>query len=101
MANGELTPTQRRYLKRLAHPLKALLQMGKDGPSPGFITQLEEQIGIHELIKLRVLNNCELTRQEIEAPIKAAGINIVQRVGHVYTVFRQRVDDSQLSLPER
>jgi RNA-binding protein len=97
--DGELTSTQRRFLKRLAHSLKPLLQIGKEGPSQAFIAQLSEQIGIHELIKVRVLNNCESTREEIEASIKAADIAIVQKVGHVYTVFKQRQEDSQLSLP--
>jgi len=100
MAEMQVTPTQRRYLKRLAHSLKPLLQIGKEGPSPAFMAQLQEQVGVHELIKVRVLNNCEHPRADIEATIRAAEIAIVQKVGHVYTVFKQREKDSQLSLPE-
>ena len=95
-----LIPVQRRYLKQLAHHLKALLQMGKEGPSGGFLTQLQEQIEIHELIKVRILNNCEFKKPEIEAAIGSVGITLVQKVGHVYTVFRQREENSQLSLPQ-
>lgn len=100
MADSDLTPTQRRYLKRLAHALKPLLQIGKEGPSQAFMAQLQEQIGVHELIKVRVLNNCEFSRSDIEAAIRAAEIAIVQKVGHVFTLFKQREKDSQLSLPK-
>ncbi|MDJ0837625.1 MAG: ribosome assembly RNA-binding protein YhbY [Acidobacteriota bacterium] len=95
-----LNSAQRRYLKQLAHHLKPLLQMGKDGPSAGFIGQLNEQIENHELIKIRILNNCEYTKSEIETAFAGAGITLVQKVGHVYTVFRQKEEDSQLSLPK-
>ena len=96
-----LTSAQRRYLKRLAHHLKPLLQMGKEGPSAGFIAGLEDQVGVHELVKIRILNNCEHSRDEIEAAIGAVGVTVVQKVGHVYTVFWQRQEDSQLTLPTK
>ena len=55
---------------------------------------------MHELIKIRILNNCEYTKAEIEGAFGEAGITLVQKVGHVYTVFRQREEDSQLTLPK-
>ena len=95
----QLTSAQKRYLKQLAHHLKPLMQIGKDGVSPPFVKQLLEQLDAHELIKLRVLNNCESTREEIEAPLLAADVALIQKVGHVYTVFKQRPRDSQIRLP--
>jgi len=96
-----LSTAQRRYLKQLAHHLKPLLQLGKEGPSEGFITQLEEQIHAHELIKIRVLNNCEYTAEEIETPFAAAGITLVQKIGNVYTVYRGREEKPYINLPKR
>ncbi len=96
-----LTPSQRRHLKQLAHNLKPLLQMGKEGPSSAFMAQLLEQIAAHELIKIRVLNNCEATVDEIERPITEADMTIVQKVGHVYTVYKQREEKSRVNLPKR
>lgn len=100
MSALELTSAQRRYLKQLSHHLKPLLQMGKEGPSPSFIKQLTEQINAHELIKIRILNNCEFTKEEIETPINDAGITLVQKVGHVYTVYRRRDEDPDINLPK-
>jgi len=99
LAVTQLNSAQRRYLKQLAHHLKPLLQLGKDGPSAAFLAQLQEQLAAHELIKMRVLNNCEFSRDEIETPIQRSGVVIVQKVGHVYTLFKQREKDSQLNLP--
>lgn len=94
-----LTAKQRRYLKGLAHPLKPLMQMGKDGPSPAFLKELDEQVGAHELIKVRILNNCEAERADIIQAIEDHGIAVVGRIGHVLTVFRQKEEDSLVSLP--
>jgi len=99
MEQIDLTPGQRRHLKRLAHHLKPLLQMGKDGPSAAFLKQLQEQVEAHELIKVRILNNCEHTREEITNGFKSAGIAMVQKVGHVYTVFQQKEEGSQVIFP--
>lgn len=96
-----LTPSQRRHLKQLAHSLKPLLQMGKEGPSPAFMAQLIEQLTAHELLKVRVLNNCEATADEIEQPMINAEITIVQKVGHIYTVYKQREEKSRVNLPKR
>ncbi len=96
----ELTPAQRRYLKSLAHPLKPLLQIGKIGPSEKFIKELTEQLAAHELIKVRVLGNCLSDSSEIENAVRSAGVTVVQKIGHVYTFFRQREEDSQVSLPK-
>ena len=96
-----LTPTQRRYLKQIAHPLKPLLQMGKDGPSADFMRNLNEHIELHELIKVRILNNCLSGKDEITGALDMAEVTVVQKVGNVYTVFKQKEKDSQLALPKR
>ncbi len=101
MAVHTLSATQRRHLKRLAHHLKPLLQLGKDGPSPQFLSQLAEQLAAHELLKMRVLNNCEFTAEEIETPIRRHGVAIVQKVGHIYTLFKQREKNSRVELPAK
>ena len=99
MAAKQLSPNQRKYLKQLAHPLKPLVQIGKDGVTPNFVRNLLEQIGIHELIKARILNNCLDDVSDIQAEIEAAGITVVQKVGHVFTLFLQREKESQINLP--
>lgn len=96
-----LTPTQRRFLKQHAHHLKPLVHMGKEGPTREFFIGLREQLEAHELIKVRVLNNCLFSDDQIREAIANEGITLVQKVGHIYTVFKQKVDDSWFELPKR
>ena len=99
MAAKQLTSAQRRYLKQLAHPLKPLVQIGKEGVTPNFIRNLLEQIGIHELIKVRILNNCLDDVRDMQGEIENAGITVVQKVGHVFTLYMKREKESQINLP--
>jgi RNA-binding protein len=94
-----LNSKQRRYLKQLCHHLKPLMQMGKDGASPKFIKELDEQLDHHELLKIRILNNCEWEKSAIEDALAKAEITLVQRVGHVMTVFKLKEEDPEITLP--
>lgn len=100
MHSQKLTSTQHRYLKQQAHHLKPLMQMGKEGPTPSFTTALGEQLLAHELLKFRVLNNCLASKEDICAMVANAEARLIQQVGHVYTVFKQRTEDSWFKLPK-
>ena len=96
----KLSSAQRRYLKQLAHHLKPLLQLGKEGPSPKFVREVVTQLDSHELLKMRVLNNCMAPASDIVAALEEQDVTVVQKVGHVYTLFLQREQDSEISLPD-
>jgi len=49
-----LTPAQNRFLRGVAHDLKALLQIGGKGVTPAFLAELDEVLERHELIKVKV-----------------------------------------------
>lgn len=100
MASNELTSAQRRYLKQQAHHLKPLLQMGKDGATPAFGKALDEQLAAHELVKFKILNNCLASSDEIKSIITSLDAALIQKVGHIYTVFKQRPEDSWFTLPK-
>ena len=100
MAEPGLNPTQRRYLKQLAHPLKPLLQIGKEGCSQAFLAQLLEQLGVHELIKIRILNNCMASPEAIREALIQADIALVQKVGHVLTVYKKNEENPKIPMPK-
>jgi RNA-binding protein len=95
-----LTGKQRSYLKGLAHNEKALMQLGKEGLSEGFISQLDALLESHELIKVSVLDN------SLEDP-KAAAIEVcealkaeyVQSIGNKFTIYRQSKTDPMIEIP--
>lgn len=96
----QLTPAQRRFLKQVSHEIKPLMQMGKDGPTEAFMTQLVEQLTAHELIKIRVLGNCLTPPETIERAFAAHAVTMVQKVGHVITVFKQKQRNSNFDLED-
>ncbi len=95
MNDLQLSGAQKRNLKSNAHHLKALVQMGKDGASQGFVKELDSQLKIHELLKFRVLNNCLEEADAIKSAIEQADAIFIQKVGNVWTVFRKRHEDSE------
>ena len=94
MSEMTLTGSQKRQLKAVAHHLKALVLIGKEGASKGFESELDAQLKIHELMKVRILNNCLDSPEIVKQAIERTGAVVLQQVGHVITVFRKRHGDS-------
>ncbi|MDW7663107.1 MAG: ribosome assembly RNA-binding protein YhbY [Bacillota bacterium] len=85
-----LTGKQRSYLKGLAHSLKPLAQLGKEGLSEGFINQLSELLDLHELVKVNVLDNSSEDAQEVALEaVKLLDAEFVQCIGHKFIIYRQ------------
>ena len=59
-----MTGKQKRYLRALAHPLKPVVNLGKQGLSQETRHEIEVQLLDHELIKLKVLDSCPFTKKE-------------------------------------
>jgi len=49
-----LTPKQRQFLKALAHPLAAVVRVGKGGITPAVVAETKRSLDAHELIKIRI-----------------------------------------------
>ena len=51
----ELDGFQRRHLRGLAHPLKPVVMIGKEGLTEAVVAKTEAELVAHELIKIRFL----------------------------------------------
>ena len=60
-----LTGKQRSYLKGLANAVPAIMQVGKAGITDSLITQVDEYLEQHELVKGSVLKNALFTAREV------------------------------------
>ena len=47
-----LNPKQRQYLKGLAHSLKPIFQIGKEGITDGLLRSIEDSFNSRELLKV-------------------------------------------------
>lgn len=85
-----LTALERKQLRGLAHQLRPLLHVGKDGLSEAVVRQLDSALTSHELVKVKFLASDREQK-------RAAGVAIEERlhcelaglIGHVAIVFRQ------------
>ncbi len=95
-----LTSSQNRFLRGMAHDLKALLQTGGKGVTPAFLAELDEVLERHELVKVKVAAEDRESRDAMIEDITArSGAALVQRIGHVAVLYRPSKDKRQIVLP--
>ena len=61
----KLTSKQRAFLKKKAHELNPIVRIGKDGLQETVIESILSAIDSRELIKVKILQNCETEKEEI------------------------------------
>jgi len=86
-----LSEKTRRELRGRGHALKPVVSIGNAGLSPAVLRELELSLEHHELMKLRI-GGAERAqrRQMIEAICRQLGAELVQAVGHVALIYRER-----------
>lgn len=95
-----LTSAQNRFLRGMAHDLKALLQTGGKGVTPAFLAELDEVLERHELVKVKVgAEDRDVRDAMIGDIIEQTGATLVQRIGHVAILYRPARDKRQIVLP--
>ncbi|MGB3392184.1 MAG: ribosome assembly RNA-binding protein YhbY [Stenotrophomonas sp.] len=95
-----LTPAQNRFLRGMAHDLKALLQIGGKGVTPAFLAELDEVLERHELVKVKVAaEDREVREAMVAALVETSGGALVQRIGHVAVLYRPAKEKRQIILP--
>ena len=97
----ELTSKQKKYLKGLGHPLKPVIQIGKEGVSKKFVANLEDCLDHHELIKIKVLENAPAEKGELATKIekKTKGC-VAQIIGKTLLFYRPFKENPEIKLPK-
>ncbi|MBE7056275.1 MAG: ribosome assembly RNA-binding protein YhbY [Ruminococcaceae bacterium] len=85
-----LTSKQRAKLRSQANDMETILQVGKDGIGDTLLKQIDDALTAREMIKIRVLNNQELTSREIADEISSqVDCDVVQVIGTRIVLFRR------------
>lgn len=97
-----LSNNQKKYLKKLAHPLKPVFQVGKTGVHDQFIDEIDHVLEKRELIKVQFLQNT------FEDPVAAGeeisertGSELVQVIGHTAIFYRQSKEHRRIECPKK
>ena len=82
-----MTGKQKSYLRSLAHELKPVFQIGKDGVNDNMLTDIRSYLNKHELMKISVLQNCMMELDEIAEALEECGFNVIQVIGKTIVVY--------------
>jgi RNA-binding protein len=98
-----LTSKQKSYLRGLGHHLAVKAMLGKEGISEQVLRTVEETIVAHELVKVKIQENCPHERHEAAELLAAASrTQLVQVLGRTLLLFRPNPDlpaDRRIDLP--
>jgi len=84
-----LTGKQKRHLRGLGHGLKPVILIGKKEVDQALIAETGAALAHHELIKVKVLENCPLDRHEAaDALSEATGSDVAQVLGKTFLLYR-------------
>lgn len=93
---------QRAYLKSLAHHKDAVFQIGKNNLTPEITKAIDEYLEVHEIIKITVLNNCEMDLKEIAEMIESrTHSETVQIIGRKIVLYRKSKTKPVIELPKK
>ena len=95
-----LSNGQKKYLRGLGHALNPIMQIGKEGLSKAFETQLVQALRDHELVKVKILQNAPITKEEAnEVFLNAKYATLVQRIGKTFLLYSPHPDEPGIQLP--
>lgn len=96
-----LTKTQREYLRKRAHDLNPVVQVGKNGLSDNLFASVEQALDAHELIKIKFQDFKEEKRELAEQIVEATGGSLIAIIGNIAIVYREQRDPElrRIALP--
>lgn len=97
----ELTGAQARYLRGLGHHLDPIVQIGKEGITPGVIQAVKEALLAHELVKVRLLQEAPIDRKEAGSELaKQAVCSLAQTLGRTVLLYKRHPNKPKIVLPK-
>ncbi len=100
----ELTSRQKKYLKGLGHKLSPLILIGKEGISESLIEATQTELLHHELIKVKVGNNSDVSKQDAAQHLpeltKSALVQLIGKTLLLYKKNPKRPKDKRIYLPK-
>lgn len=102
MSDPILTSKQRAHLRGLAHALKPLVHVGKEGVTVPTIRAVRDAFNKRELLKVRVLESAPASARAVAEALAAEveDARVVQVVGRTVTLYRPDPDAPVIRLPK-
>ena len=95
-----LTGKQARHLRALAHEMKPVVQVGKNGLTDGLCLELDSALLAHELLKVRFGGETPASAEEFETFVNTRlGATVAQVIGKIVLIYRAHPDKPRIKLP--
>lgn len=97
----QLTSAQRQFLRKLAHALKPVVQIGKSGLSDKVFATVDQQLDSHELIKVKFVDFQDQKREFAQEIADKSTGELIAVIGNIAIIYRQHSDPEkrQIHLP--
>jgi RNA-binding protein len=89
---AELTGARKKHLRGLAHHLKPVVQIGKNGLTEPVLASVHQALDDHELVKVRLADPRGRKRELAAEIAERSGSVQVGLVGNVVTLYRRQPD---------
>ena len=97
----KLSKKQIQFLKGEAHSLKPVVQLGANGFTEGVLAEIENALGIHELIKIKIpAEDREELQLYVAAIIRESKAEKIQLIGKTLVLYKQG-EDPKIELPKK
>lgn len=90
-----LSSSQRKYLRGLAHPLNPVVMVGHGGVSESVMAEVEQALNVHELIKIRFHEFKDEKETLCAEIVKHSDAAVAGIIGHVAILYRPQRDLSK------
>ncbi|MCC8191529.1 MAG: YhbY family RNA-binding protein [Ruminococcus sp.] len=95
-----ITSKQRAYLKKLASSITPTFQIGKGGVIDSQIAQIDDYLRVHELVKVKVLDNSLYTAKEALIEIsEKINAEPVCSIGSMLILYKKNQKEPKIILP--
>ncbi len=101
MSDVMLTGAQKKYLRGLAHGLKPVVRVGRNGLTDSLLDSLDQALESHELIKVKVAPSAthRERKRQLAATIEDRLASVqVGAIGHVAIFYRRASDPEKRAI---
>ena len=89
-----LNSKERAALRAQANGLSAIFHLGKEGLTPAFVQGVREALEARELIKIDILQNCDLDAKEVSRIIsERTASEVVQVIGRKFVLYKKNLKE--------
>lgn len=93
---------QKRFLRAQANHLQPIFAVGKEGLTDNWLAQLDGALDRRELIKVNILQNADVTTDEVKDFIEGkTSIQVVQTIGRVLVLFKVSANKDMRNLSDQ